>query len=468
LNSSKFEISYWGNRFIRVLGLLFSLTIPFWVISSYLGIIPIESVSFMMNDGWCKPEIYNDGGTRFFGGHCFGDYELPLWLLAQDNIWLNPLGVPHPYTPTGMIPHLAAEFLLKYFESRQFVLFLYLLSLVLAVLIPALFATKRIDSAWRPYIVTALSFSSMPLLIAVDRGNSSILLLPFMYFAVKAYLHNEHTLLAACIIMGSMLRPQFVFLVVFFLAMRKIKMGALVALASVCIQTLGFVFWKNGFDVSIKSWLHNLQVFSGYVGLGYDNASIATSQSIWRLTSSFGLVEWDESPYSSSLKYVGILFLLLVTFSIFLQKFRDSKGLVIIISLPLTLISPGISWAYYLFFAIVIGLFLIDAPTWGGSRGKKASLKIEKQETHGIFDREDASGISKRSKVFTIVVTSASLVPVPIPISETGYQSIWMLWQGTLWFLLVGFLVIENWVISAREYFFKTSKRHSTPRNESI
>jgi len=73
----------WGVRYVNLLSFLWWFVIPSWVISMYLGRIPIETLSYFVDDGWCNSEIRVISSNTFFGVHCFGDFELPNILLNR-------------------------------------------------------------------------------------------------------------------------------------------------------------------------------------------------------------------------------------------------------------------------------------------------------------------------------------------------------------------------------------------------
>ncbi|MFM1786795.1 MAG: hypothetical protein RL228_745, partial [Actinomycetota bacterium] len=128
LNSLKLPSSFkFGTLFFNVYGtLLFIGSLTLLIAGSYLGLRPIEMLSFRSNDGYC------DQVTNGIGNHCFGDYQTPM----VDDYRENPWVFGNAFTPSAMSVHAIFAWLKTSFLGPQGSLFLYLFLLIIALSFP--------------------------------------------------------------------------------------------------------------------------------------------------------------------------------------------------------------------------------------------------------------------------------------------------------------------------------------------
>jgi len=193
-------------------------------ITSYLGETWNNTISFVVADGWC-----NIGAGQGIGAHCFGDFGLAFGHSA------NPYAAGDPSAANSPLTMLLfrALALLPY----NIALFTYEASLLMSSVGVVIWGTRGASQLTRAVAIGLVGIGSLGVLVALDRGNHVILMLPLALWYIVS-LKREHWMqaTAALVLIGS-LKFWGVLLVVGLLAKRQYlrAAGALAATAALIV-----------------------------------------------------------------------------------------------------------------------------------------------------------------------------------------------------------------------------------------
>jgi hypothetical protein len=227
---------------------------------SYLRYASIESISFKMNDGWCDPE------TEGIGTHCFGDFYYPLIFEKQANPWK---GAENPYSPVSVLLYKPFNWI-NDSATPGSALILFLSALVISLIYPLLhlkFVSRDISSkTFGVLLVVSLSFA--PAIVSIDRGNSQLFLIPFLYLFFRSWTSGDRKRQMIYGMVCILLKPQFLILslVVFHSSGLKRTIKWLFTIAGVYLAA--FLMYPSSFPINIIYWIYRLLTFPDYATRG--------------------------------------------------------------------------------------------------------------------------------------------------------------------------------------------------------
>jgi hypothetical protein len=146
------------------------------LLTAYFDLHPIEAISWVINDGWCKI------GVEGLGKHCFGDYYYPLTLANLANPWAaSQIGYP-PLALAMWKPFIFIEQLLP---GKTGLILFSATSWICAVfpLIHQRFVLKKLSNGATAFGLLVISVCA-PVIVTLDRGNNQLLVLPLFYLFV--------------------------------------------------------------------------------------------------------------------------------------------------------------------------------------------------------------------------------------------------------------------------------------------
>lgn len=347
--------------FAAVIVLDIALLFMAMAIGQYLGKSPVTSLTQAPADAFaCTPD------TEGIGNHCFGDYAVVQKLSLFADPWARHMGVSFNYTAGAILPSLPFTAIGALFGSVRLGLFLYLAALLVALAVPAWWASRNKPLSIRIVVIAAFGFLSVPALMVLDRGNSIGFLAPVLlaYFVGLAR-GNDRTVVIA-LVLATLIKPQFIILGIILIAGRRWKLG-FIALGSVIAANIAaYLFWPTHFPATIIQSIKNLFMYGGGVSLfeqfppnvsyasGLHQLELALRQFLGRGTSS----TWADGNEN----LIGAVMMLLVAAWVVVLGKRmplHIGGMLLVISASML---SGLTWSYYLVFVLPIAAMLLRNP----------------------------------------------------------------------------------------------------------
>jgi len=398
---------------------------------SYLRYASIESISWKMDDSWCDPK------TEGIGTHCFGDFYYPLIFEKQANPWK---GAENPYSPVSVLLYKPFNWI-NNSATPRLALIIFLAFLIISLIYPVLhlkFVLKDISSkTFCTLLVVSLSFA--PAIVSIDRGNSQLLLTPFLYLFFMSWTSGNKKRQMIYGMVCILLKPQFIILslVIFHSSGLKQTMKWLFSIAG--IYLLAFAIYPNSFPINIIYWIYRILTFPDYATRGVlmpVNISIGSDIDI--ILKSLNLAV-SKNIVKTIVMTLCVLFLFLL-----MKKFKHRSKLhnfILILFFPL--LFTGTTFHYYLCILFVPFILHLSIRLDSESKGIFDHLRKEEIETP-IFSNSTFS--------FAFLIFSVfSFVPWGIPWKVVFPETQDLDWSGigVNWifsqYLLVIFSAIAIW-----------------------
>lgn len=328
-------------------------------ISSYGGYKLSQVLSHPIIDNGCTRNIPG------VGQHCWGDFSGPLIFGSSQQPWSGGL---NPYPPLATLLFKPFAYLSNNVDIPNFSLVAFLLLCLAAVIYPPLhlYLSKQITP--RQLIQgLILMISSAPVLVALDRGNFLLLLVPLIYHTIMAGIFSNSSFTLLVSILGCF-RPQFLILLLILLANGQLKRFLSSALMAGSMFVLSFLVYPTHFIQNLDDYFRTLVKYQDYQFVGVPwpvNISVNnTIMTIYR-----GAVEIFSPEKARALEgtwtflpnvlVYGFIIALLVL------RYRKIKMLSpfekIFLFLTLSVVIPNVSFTYYLIYMpIMILLPVLD------------------------------------------------------------------------------------------------------------
>jgi hypothetical protein len=441
LNFSRVFLGLYGT-------LLFIGLLTMVIASSYFALRPLEMLSFRANDEWC------DQVTSGVGNHCFSDYQTPMNLVREVNPWV----FGNSFTPTAMFPHILSGWAKYGFIGPEFTLYLYLILGIIAISLPIYFALHSMSIFLRIPSALSLSVLSTAGLNSLDRGTSAIFATPFIYLAAREFLKKNPRNVLMWVLLASFIRPQFILLSLFLLALPAIK-HFLISIGIFLISIiLGFTFWPGDRKLHWQSWLNMISGYDQYAPSVSDwPINISAGKSLAKITSFF-TEKFPSHNISSDLnvwalenfKLIGIILAISVVTIAGVFGKNISQTIVVVLVCTSPALIPGVSWAYYTIVFVPIAALIISLNS----------------QMNGMLDRE--SKINSVIKMHILFTTAFVLSPLVLPYLsnpsllspyDPPFTSLLAQFQGPLILLLViDLILVGAWQImkSFKPFLLKT------------
>lgn len=335
--------------FLQASSLLASL-----MLSSYGEFRPTEHLSFYVSDGWCDPA---EAGV---GEHCFGDFAFPKQLMSENSVLNNSFGITHPYFPSTTALHRLFEFPSS---SDQVDLLLYLVVLALGGLIPALLLGNRLGTFSQKVLAfLGLGLLSLPFLIAIDRGNSVMMAVGLAALAVQASRADNARTFVLWAIAASLVRPQFLLLVVIGPVSNGLRSAARVVTGFLFVQTVFFILTPG---YRINDWpllIDKLQEFSRSSPVDRPYVvNLSFGRSLYLLGEWFGFGDAVASLFRAEVVPMILTLMVGLLGALLAYHCREEVFSVsIILWTALLMILPSVSYSYYLGITVICALVLLD------------------------------------------------------------------------------------------------------------
>jgi len=324
------------------------------MLSSYGDFRPTEHLSFYVSDGWCDPA---ESGV---GEHCFGDFAFPKQLMSEKSVLDNSFGITHPYFPSTTALHR-----LFYFPSvsDQVELLVYLVVLALGGLIPALLLGNRLGTFSQKVLAfLGLGFLSLPFLIAIDRGNSVMMAVGLAALAVQASRADNARRFVLWAIAASLVRPQFLLLVVIGPVSDGLRSAAKVVTGFLFVQTVFFILTPG---YRINDWpllIDKLQDFSRSSPVDRPYVvNLYLGRALYLLGERFGFGDAVASLFQAEVVPTILTLMVGLLGALLAYHCREKVFSVsIVLWTALMIILPSVSYSYYLGITVICALVLLD------------------------------------------------------------------------------------------------------------
>jgi|GEM_PF-6732322 len=300
------------SSLVRIISLYSVATIALVVVGvlvlGYLGKTWTETISFKVDDGWCKT------GFEGIGRHCFGDFGLAYNRGYQESVYL-----PQNYAATNT-PVTALIFELLRLLPYDLALILYLSGAVIALAYPIFAETRGFPVEVRSLIILAISICGAGSISAIDRGNHVAYLVPLLYLyliAIEQKKWNRATLLLVGL---ASLKFWGIIFIISLLLNRRIWESIKAVCLTTVISLTALITFPGSLDgklrimfamVSSKDYSNSIAGYAlSFFGLARRTGCLLSTQT-WCNTKSYVGTFWTSTA-ALSLITAGALFVLVV------------------------------------------------------------------------------------------------------------------------------------------------------------
>jgi hypothetical protein len=367
-----------------------------FVLTHFYSINVFSSLTFLPADCW------RDWGMQV-GRSCFSDYTAVLGWVMRPNPYQPDL---NNYPAAGMVPHLLFGLVGKWLGAPRLGLLGYLLALTIAVVAPAVWATRSARGLERVVVFVALGAVAVPAWTDIGRGNSVGFVVPVGLVFLVALCRQRWALVAVMAVLAALIKPQFAILAVALLVARQWRLGA-IAVGGVLISNLAaYLLWPRDFPEtivqSIRATLHYGASFEGFVGghnVSFAKGLLLIPDNI-AAKNAGGTV--PDGFLAGPRSLIGYVVLVLMVVAVLALGRRIPPVMVGIALLATAALFPALSNFYYLVFALPVAALVARDPD--GPPGS------------GIFDRLDLVGHRRRAVGICVsVATALSIAQIPLP-----------------------------------------------------
>lgn len=411
-----------AERYLGLATLLLGIGVVTVVVAaSYLELAPSGLLMFALREGgngWCTVP------GQSIGPHCFGDYAIVDDFFWGDNdAWNGGGKLPASnYSAIAWLPALATFHLGEVLGGGQIGVLIFLALSVACLVVPAVWAGWKRWSTHAPVAVAVIGLAAGPALMALDRGNSVALAVPFLCLFAVAYVRRNFALVTVAVVGAALLRPQLAVLAVVLLVHRQYRMLLVSALSTAALTVAGFVFFPH-FPANLLGWLRSLVAYNtvkssgdGYpvnLGLGRSLVVLVDMSGLGQLMGSVrreDLVLWlDQNGM-----LLNLLALALGAVVLFLRARVLNPLWVVLIVLCMTLWTSSTVYAYYLAIFLVPAALLLRDP-------RNRADEVPTGRWAGTLDGDGPPARGRRSiDAVVAVVVALVLAPIVVPTQLVG------------------------------------------------
>ena len=350
------------------------------------------------------------------GRHCFSDYSLVLSYGMRPDPW-EPFPLPHfksahnNYSAAAMLPHMFFGYLGNWLHAPKRGLVGYLLALTTASFTPAVWAARGARGLERVVVFMALGVAAIPAWAVIDRGNSVGFVVPIALVFLVALCRRRWGLVAVMVVLASLVKPQFVVLVVALFAARQWRWGGFAVAGAVITNLAAYLVWPRNFPITILQSIHE--------ALGFGSSSSASSADVFNMSFAEGLLIIPDDMKAGEAggkipadfvagprSLLGYVVLVLAVVCVVALGRRISPVMAGIVLLATASLFPSLVPSYYLVFVLPVAALVARDPD--GSPGS------------GIFDRPETLGGRRRAVGLCVslaaVLSIAQTVPIGPPL----------------------------------------------------
>ncbi len=357
-----------------------------FVLTQYYSIDVLSSLIFVPDD--CT----FDWATNV-GRHCFSDAVLPTDFGVRPNPWA-PYPVPghtsplpylnnipaspmlNNYPAASMLPHMTFWLLGHWLHAPRAGLFGYLLALTIAVLSPAVWASRGARGLERVVVFVACGIAAIPAWMAIDRGNSAGFLAPIALVFLVALCRRRWALVTIMVVLAALVKPQFAVLGVVLFAARQWRWGGVAVGGVVMSNVAAYLLWPRDFPETIVQSIRNTLGY-GSLSRAATTLNVAFGKGLFMVPDGIkagangGTV--PDGFLAGPRSLIGYAILGIVVVALLALGRRIPPVMVGIVLLAVAALFPAVSLPYYLVFALPVAALVARDPD--GPAGT------------GIFDR---------------------------------------------------------------------------------
>jgi hypothetical protein len=255
--------SVYSSSNTRIVSLLtaLSMLVLSWgtLISSYLQQTYSETISWPVRDGWCKPKLEG------FGVHCFGDLYAPITIAGSSNPWSADLKLA--YTPLNLTYYrILGSSLLESWSTHASMIINITLT-VLALSVPGIYVWRNqqkfewVSGRW----FLLLSLTAAPTLVMIDRGNSSFLLFPMLFFFYRGIQTSSLNMTSLSLIVMCLWKPQSIILLLGIYIFFGVKPFLMTLFKVIILFSASFLLYPSDILQNVSAWLQNSRDYQNYL-----------------------------------------------------------------------------------------------------------------------------------------------------------------------------------------------------------
>jgi hypothetical protein len=317
------------------------IAVASWWWSSFFGVHFSEGISFLRKDGHCVSSVNG------FGIHCFGDWISPV-TEAQNGVFFIANSAPVNLLYSS-IAYIVGE---QAVPRSATIAYLFLLTVALSVPIIWVFFSSKIP-LYKCLIVCGPF--TLPGLTILDRGNNFGFAIPFLLAFAIFFLQGNEDKAIFFLIVSSIFKPHLLVLLVVFLINRKIWYFVRGTCFGLTLHLAASLVYQPNPLKAIQTHFNQLVSYGTYVPLDrLDVSNISIAKGFHTLVSvGIGPKEW-MSQIQKFPTQIGIIVLCVATFLIWKNHEYISKTEQLTILLPLSVMFPGVTFAPYLGFVLIV------------------------------------------------------------------------------------------------------------------
>lgn len=367
---------------MQLLGLLSgsvaAAAVTWWALSAYFRVSIAESIAYLTDDGRCAPLA-----VPGISPHCWQDYGQFIGLNGltigpDDNQFISN------YPPISRVVFRAFEALGSWTGTTP-MLVLFLLVNVIGLVIPAIWASRRMPWSQRVMVVSLLGVATLPTLATLDRGNNLGLVIPALLVFLLALVTERYQLAVVMIVVVAQFKPQFLVLVFALMAVRQWRRAVQAIIASVAVLAASFLVFGTQALYQARLFIEYLVRFNGYQPLEAPyppNISFGRFIQVAFATLSSLLPDpLRTSVMDTWLAYrapalLGIGFAVAAALLIIYLGNRVPAFLIAAFALVIGACFPGITNAYYSAVVLCIGAYVVSRDDIPGLTGRWAPAML--------------------------------------------------------------------------------------------
>lgn len=338
-----------------------------YILSQWFSVNVVASLLNVPKDCWLDLHMG-------LGQHCFSDYSTTLNPGLQPNPWTYEMSLPwgnyQPlrigYPAAGLLPALIFGLPAQWLGVPQLGLLGYLLALTIAVLVPAVWASRGARGLERVVVLVALGAAAIPAWGAIDRGNSAGFLVPVALVFLVALRRQRWALVAVMVVLAALIKPWFAVLAVALFAARKWRMGTLALVGVAVSNVAAYLFWPKDFPQTIPQTVHNLSHIAGALGdmVSLRNVSFGRGLLLLPDTLEFFATggKMAEDFLAGPRSAAGYIVLVMVVVAVLALGPRIPPVMAGIVLLTTATLFPPVAYYYYLVFVLAIAALVVRDP----------------------------------------------------------------------------------------------------------
>jgi hypothetical protein len=342
-----------------VFGLFLFNQLILMFLPSYLKYSSIESLSFYVQDGWCK----NGEGI---GKHCFGDFYYIFNFTHLSQPWSNGT-MPYPPLTLGIFE------IFRIFHSinlsSHFSLILYLLASILAMSFPSihLFSLKKITLKFSIYLSLIVAIST-PMIMSIDRGNIQTLMTPLIYLNLYYFLQRDNKKFIFSGIILVALKPQYILFGILLLARKDMRNFLKWIISTTLFFFTTFLIYPRHLTQNIIDYKNQLEAFNQSAPAGVLYPANLSINGLFGILYRFFTVNSSDEGVLRTIPQLSISVVMLILISslavFWINGLKSNQYSVLFIAVSLPLLLTGVSYGYHAssltIFFLLLGVGILE------------------------------------------------------------------------------------------------------------